>query len=346
MADIKWSEMPPGVRGPTSRVMGLDDGVTNVSFEADDFVGATGPAGADGADGVDGAPGDTGPQGPQGDPGLDGADGATGPEGPEGPQGPQGEQGEPGSGATLLDQLDDVDVPTVVQGQYLYYNGDTLMWEAKTSVSALGIVELTYRWSTAPSSTPATGRISADNADPTLVTFIAVHKDDFNGTDLSAFYEALTTGDWLNINAPGDYSVRNAYDITGPATLVGEVFSIPVTLFESTPYLPSNNNQVSLYVRYGQGQEDHLDLLNIGTNTHAQIDTHIASVANPHAVTAAQVGAAPTVHTHVKADITDFAHTHTLADVTDFGTVGINSIEVVAALPGTPVATTLYIVTA
>lgn len=34
----------------------------------------------------------------------------------------------------------------------------------------------------------------------------------------------------------------------------------------------------------------HTALTSIGTNTHAQIDTHIANTSNPHAVTAAQVG--------------------------------------------------------
>lgn len=40
-------------------------------------------------------------------------------------------------------------------------------------------------------------------------------------------------------------------------------------------------------------QINHTTLSNIGTNTHAQVDTHLASTANPHAVTAAQAGATP-----------------------------------------------------
>ncbi|KKL94071.1 hypothetical protein LCGC14_1868330, partial [marine sediment metagenome] len=40
------------------------------------------------------------------------------------------------------------------------------------------------------------------------------------------------------------------------------------------------------------GSLDHVNLTSIGTNTHAQIDTHLASAANPHAVTKAQVGLA------------------------------------------------------
>jgi hypothetical protein len=38
------------------------------------------------------------------------------------------------------------------------------------------------------------------------------------------------------------------------------------------------------------GVNDHTMLSNIGTNTHAQIDSHIANTSNPHAVTKTQVG--------------------------------------------------------
>jgi len=40
------------------------------------------------------------------------------------------------------------------------------------------------------------------------------------------------------------------------------------------------------------------EIINTGDNTHAAIDLHIASTANPHAVTAAQAGAAPASHVH------------------------------------------------
>lgn len=37
-------------------------------------------------------------------------------------------------------------------------------------------------------------------------------------------------------------------------------------------------------------QPNHLDLLNIGSNSHASLDSHLGSTANPHSVTKAQVG--------------------------------------------------------
>ncbi len=50
-------------------------------------------------------------------------------------------------------------------------------------------------------------------------------------------------------------------------------------------------------IHFTEASIDHTAIQNIGTNTHAQIDTHLASTSNPHSVTAAQVGAPPTSRT-------------------------------------------------
>lgn len=48
-------------------------------------------------------------------------------------------------------------------------------------------------------------------------------------------------------------------------------------------------------------------ILNVGTNTHAQIDLHLASVANPHATNAAQVGAPALVNPSVIGNFVSFS---------------------------------------
>ena len=53
-------------------------------------------------------------------------------------------------------------------------------------------------------------------------------------------------------------------------------------------------------VHFTEASVDHTAIQNVGTNSHAAIDSHIGSTANPHSVTAAQAGAEPSgaVSTH------------------------------------------------
>jgi len=74
----------------------------------------------------------------------------------------------------------------------------------------------------------------------------------------------------------------------------------------TTGYVPDPISATGTYLRddgtwvvpTDTNTTDHTLLSNIGTNTHVQLDSHVASTSNPHSVTAAQAGAAPTVHTH------------------------------------------------
>ncbi len=68
----------------------------------------------------------------------------------------------------------------------------------------------------------------------------------------------------------GSLSLKKHLKVGGNLTVLGNI------------NLPSHEHDYS--------EISHLEILDIGTNTHEQIDTHIADTANPHLVTKTQVG--------------------------------------------------------
>lgn len=79
---------------------------------------------------------------------------------------------------------------------------------------------------------------------------------------------------------------------------IGDTGNLPVKIYD--------------FSEGGGGVNDHFDLLNIGVNTHYEIDAiidefnaHVADFTNPHQVSLEQVGGAPAIHTHTLTDVTD-----------------------------------------
>ncbi len=104
--------------------------------------------------------------------------------------------------------------------------------------------------------------------------------------------------DTMYIGAPGNTIVviagAGAFAKLASPTFTGKVTTPDIKITGGTPgvgkVLTSDADGDATWETPTSGVTDHTLLSNIGTNSHAQIDSHIASNANPHGTTKAQVG--------------------------------------------------------
>ena len=147
-----------------------------------------------------------------------------------------------------LNSISDVTADAPTNRQILSWSDTANAWIPRAEAAGGGYFQFEYRWAV-NDSTPASGRVSTDNnADPTLVTTVYLHKLDANGDDLSLFFEAIDAGDWLNIGEDQDITLNQRYDATGQAVLNGDVWEVPVVHFDGINIF-SNNEQVRVFYR-------------------------------------------------------------------------------------------------
>lgn len=99
---------------------------------------------------------------------------------------------------------------------------------------------------------------------------------------------------------PVSTATQTALNLKAPLaspTFTGNLTTPTVTISSGTPgsgkvLTASDSSGNATWTTPTTGVTDHTLLTNIGTNTHAQIDSHIANTSNPHSVTKSQVGLA------------------------------------------------------
>ena len=177
----------------------------------------------------------------------------------------QGPQGSVSSG--VLDDLSDVTITTAADGEVLTYNSTSGDWENATGDFAPTI------------HTHVKADIT-DFSDGDYATAVHTHVKaditDFSDGDYAdAAQGALADSALQDITAESIQDLSDVYSSMTPVD--GQVLT-----YDTTNGWQAENSLT--------GVTDHTLLTNIGTNTHAQLDSHVASTSNPHSVTATQVG--------------------------------------------------------
>jgi hypothetical protein len=134
-----------------------------------------------------------------------------------------------------------------------------------------------WRFETSTAEVPSSGRFRQDNVVYASVVEIFIADTTRPGFDATNILTALSPGDRLYIQNENDASEWVIWDVDGAVIDEGTWFRIPVNLVNNGDNI-TNNRDCLIAVLFGGGVGglSHFDLTDIGVNTHAAIDTHIA----------------------------------------------------------------------
>lgn len=106
-----------------------------------------------------------------------------------------------------------------------------------------------WRYRTAITSTPGSGQVQFDNATINLATEVYVNVTNDDGTDMSAFLGLIDSGDLMYLQVQSDASQFIVVEV-GVSSLLGSVYTFPITEIQSQGATPSNNTRVALVVSH------------------------------------------------------------------------------------------------
>jgi len=195
--------------------------------------------------------------------------------------------GRTGAIELVLNDNTDVAVTSVGDGELLVWDDASSNWINKTlaeaSVSAVGHVHST---TDITSGTFNNARISESNV--TQHTGAINHDTLLNYVpDKHVAHSTVSITAGVGLTGGGNITASRTLDLDLNSLSTVAMGSGDLVVFVDSS--DSNAPKKASLTQLGK-VINHTDLLNIGINTHAQIDSHIANTSNPHSVTKAQVG--------------------------------------------------------
>lgn len=226
-----------------------------------------------------------------------------------------------GSGISSSNNTVSINAPTCSGTEKLQWNGSAFICstdvDTNTDSQSLSFNSGTGQLTISSGNTVDLSSLSAGVADHNDLNNIQggttneyYHLDSSDYTDLSTFlgFTSLpntdgTSGQVLKTNGSGALSWQD--DTAGTGAVESVFGRTGIVTAQSNDYTWAQINKTTSSIA-DIVSRSHTDLTDIGTNTHTQIDTHIASTSNPHSVIASQVSA----------DTTNFDNNLSSADAT------------------------------